>query len=76
MNQVTVQEVQLHLLELLKNLNPGEAVQIVAGEQVVGRLVAEAGVARALRQPGSAVSTLTIVAEDDDHLQDFANYMP
>ncbi|ASC71836.1 hypothetical protein XM38_027900 [Halomicronema hongdechloris C2206] len=77
MNQVTVQEVQQHLLELLKTLNPGEAVQIVAGEQVVGWLVAEEGVvARAPRQPGSAVGTLTIVADDDEHLQDFANYMP
>jgi len=76
MNQVTVQEVQQHLLELLKKLHPGEAIQIIAGERVVGRLVAETGAARAPRQPGSAIGTLTVVAEDDDHLQDFANYMP
>lgn len=76
MNQVTVQEVQQRLLELLKNLNPGEEVQIVAGEQVIGRLVAEEGVARAPRRPGSAVGTLTIVADDKEHLKDFANYMP
>jgi antitoxin (DNA-binding transcriptional repressor) of toxin-antitoxin stability system len=76
MNQVTVQEAQQHLLELLKNLNPGEGVQIVAGEQVIGRLVAEEGMSRTPRTPGSAVGSLIILVDDDEHLQDFVNYMP
>ncbi|MGF1516207.1 MAG: antitoxin of toxin-antitoxin stability system [Nodosilinea sp.] len=70
------QEVQQHLLKLLADLSPGEGLQIIAEGRVVGRLVAEDGLARAPRQPGSAVGTLTIVADDDEHLQDFANYMP
>jgi hypothetical protein len=28
------------------------------------------------RQPGSAIGTLTILADDEEHLQDFQNYMP
>ncbi|MGD1929222.1 MAG: antitoxin of toxin-antitoxin stability system [Leptolyngbyaceae cyanobacterium] len=76
MNQVTVKQVQQHLLELLENLNPGEGVQIVAGEQVIGRLVAEPGAIRQSRKPGSAIGSLIILEEDDEHLQDFADYMP
>jgi len=76
MNQVTVQEVQQHLLELLADLSPGEGLRIVAGDRIVGRLVAEQGIVRAPRQPGSAIGTLAILANDDEHLQDFVNYMP
>ncbi|MEM6518056.1 MAG: antitoxin of toxin-antitoxin stability system [Cyanobacteria bacterium P01_D01_bin.71] len=76
MNQVTVQQVQQHLLELLENLNPGEGVQIVVGEQVIGRLMAEPETIRQARKPGSAIGSLTILEEDDEHLQDFADYMP
>ncbi|MEO0376073.1 MAG: antitoxin of toxin-antitoxin stability system [Cyanobacteria bacterium P01_A01_bin.17] len=76
MNQVTVQQVQQHLLELLADLSPGEGLQITVGERVVGRLVAEASAVRAQRQPGSAVGTLKILVDDDEHLQDFVSYMP
>lgn len=31
---------------------------------------------KARRQPGSAVGILRIVAEDDEHLDDFKAYMP
>ena len=76
MNRVTVQEVQRHLLDLLADLRPGEGVQIVLGDRVVGRLMADGETVRTPRQPGSAIGTLKILAEDDEHLQDFAQYMP
>ncbi|NJL47702.1 MAG: antitoxin of toxin-antitoxin stability system [Leptolyngbyaceae cyanobacterium SM2_5_2] len=71
MNQVTAQEVQQHLLELLADLSPGEELQIVAGKKVIGRLIAEKDSLRLPRHPGSAIGSLTIVAEDDDYLKDF-----
>lgn len=76
MNRVTVQEVQQHLLDLLEGLRPGEGVEIVLGDWVVGRLMADGETMRTPRQPGSAIGTLTVLREDDEHLQDFAQYMP
>ncbi len=32
--------------------------------------------AKRTRQPGSAKGTLQVVAEDDEHLDDFGKYMP
>jgi antitoxin (DNA-binding transcriptional repressor) of toxin-antitoxin stability system len=75
MNRLTVQDVQTHFPELIANLQPGEMIQIMEGEKIVARLVAEE-VSRKPRQPGSAVGTLTIFADDDQHLQDFEDYMP
>jgi hypothetical protein len=44
-------------------------------DRVVAKLIGEAAKPLAPRQPGSAVGVLTIVAEDDEHLNDFAPYM-
>ncbi|WP_008307728.1 antitoxin [Leptolyngbya sp. PCC 6406] len=74
-NCVTVQEVQQNLLDLLASLHPGEGVEIVLENQVIGRLVADGGTVRAPRQPGSAIGTLKILVEDNEHLQDFSQYM-
>jgi antitoxin (DNA-binding transcriptional repressor) of toxin-antitoxin stability system len=75
MNRITVEEVQQHLLEVLTRLHPGEGVEIVLENQVIGRLIAEASMARSPRKPGSAIGTFIILEEDDEHLQDFAEYM-
>ena len=74
MNRLTVQDAQTHFLELIANLQPGETVQIMEGEKIVARLVAELDPSRKPRKPGSAVETLTILA-DDEHLQAFGDYM-
>lgn len=76
MNRVTLNEAQMHLSELIANLRPGEEVQIIAGEKIVARLVAESQTMRQPRRPGSAVGTLTILADDEEHLRDFEDYMP
>jgi antitoxin (DNA-binding transcriptional repressor) of toxin-antitoxin stability system len=76
MNRLTVQDAQIHFPELISNLQPGEIVQIMEGEKIVARLVAELEAPRQLRKPGSAVGTLTIFADDDEHLQAFMDYMP
>jgi antitoxin (DNA-binding transcriptional repressor) of toxin-antitoxin stability system len=76
MNRLTVQDAQIRFSELIANLQPGEIIQIIEGEKIVAHLVAELEVSRKPRQPGSAVGMLTIFADDDEHLQDFEDYMP
>jgi antitoxin (DNA-binding transcriptional repressor) of toxin-antitoxin stability system len=76
MTQVTLEEAQSRLPELIAGLRPGEELQITKDNQPVARIVAEPPRPREPRRPGSAVGMLTIVADDEEHLEDFKDYMP
>jgi antitoxin (DNA-binding transcriptional repressor) of toxin-antitoxin stability system len=76
MTKVTIDEAESRLRELIAALQPGEEVQITDGKKTVARLVAEPSGQRKPRKPGSAVGQLVIVSDDDDHLEDFRDYMP
>jgi antitoxin (DNA-binding transcriptional repressor) of toxin-antitoxin stability system len=76
MTHITLEEAQLRLPELIAGLRPGEELQILAENRAVAKLVAEGAPTRKPRQPGSAVGTLSILADDDAHLEDFGDYMP
>jgi prevent-host-death family protein len=71
---VTVEEAQTHLAELIDNLAPGEEVVIVRNAVPVVKLV---GLPPEKPQPipGRGRGKFIIVSEDDEHLQDFAEYM-
>ncbi len=76
MTTATLEEAQAHLPLLIANLKPGEDVLITQGDRPVARLVAEPVRQRKPRRPGGAVGELIIVEEDDEHLEDFKEYMP
>lgn len=76
MTHISLEEAQLRLPELIQGLQPGEEVQIFAENRAVARLIAEVSPSRKPRQPGSAVGTLVILADDDEHLENFNGYMP
>ncbi|ELS04602.1 Protein of unknown function (DUF2281) [Xenococcus sp. PCC 7305] len=44
--------------------------------KVVNHLKEEQGISHRMRQPGSAIGTIKILADDDEHLEDFRDYMP
>jgi prevent-host-death family protein len=75
MATVTIQEAQAKLADLIHRLTPGEEVVITENNQPVAKLVASrAEKPRPL--PGRCKGMLTIVAEDDEHLEAFKEYMP
>jgi len=76
MPYVSLNEAQTHLPDLIAGLKPGEELEITINDRTVARLVAEPAKARKPRRPGSAVGILVVVAEDDEHLRDFKDYMP
>lgn len=76
MTTVTIEQAQAHLLELIAGLKPGEEVLITQQDLPVARLVPESKRPRRPRQPGSMIGKLTIVQEDDEHLEHFKDYMP
>lgn len=70
MTTVTIEEAQVKLSELIDKLAPGEEVIITRNQQPVAQLIP---LPSAKPQPvfGSGKGKLTIVAEDDEHLEDF-----
>jgi antitoxin (DNA-binding transcriptional repressor) of toxin-antitoxin stability system len=75
MASVTLEEAQARLPELIDQLRPGESLTITRGQKAVAHLVSDEPPARKPRQPGNCKGMLTILADDDEHLRDFAEYM-
>jgi prevent-host-death family protein len=75
MTTVTIPEAQATLPELVDKLDSGEEVIITRNQQPVAKLVPFPATKP---QPvfGSCRGKLTIVAEDEEHLESFREYMP
>jgi antitoxin (DNA-binding transcriptional repressor) of toxin-antitoxin stability system len=76
MNAVTIQEAQAKLPDLIHNLTPGEELVITENNQPVAKLVSEKPAPRQRPGPGLCKGMITIVADDDEHLEHFKEYMP
>lgn len=68
---VTLEEAQVHLAELVGKLAPGQTIVITENNQPVATLTGQSPLAFQPRQPGSAKGKLIIVADDEEHLEDF-----
>lgn len=73
---ITLEAAQAKLAELIGELQWGDELIITQGDQVVARIIGQR------RQPGErlktgfAIGMISIVADDDEHLKDLADYMP
>ena len=76
MSTIAIEEAQAKLPEIIEKLAPGEELIITRNDQPVAKLVGQQQPARKPRQPGSAKGKLVILAEDDEHLKGFKEYMP
>jgi antitoxin (DNA-binding transcriptional repressor) of toxin-antitoxin stability system len=77
MTTVTIEEAQAKLPEIIHQLSPGEEVVITENQQPIAKLVSERSPKLRLRPPpGLGKGMITIVSDDDEHLKDFAEYMP
>jgi len=75
MTTVTIEEAQAKLPELIDHLAEGDQLLITRNDRPIARLLPEEKPTRKPRKAGSAKGLLTIVADDDEHLKDFAEYM-
>ncbi|MCL4192565.1 MAG: hypothetical protein KJZ87_12610 [Thermoguttaceae bacterium] len=75
MTAVTIEQAQSQLPALIAKLKPGDAILIMEDNRAVARLVAEPAEGPQLRQLGTGKGRLTILKEDDEHLDDFREYM-
>lgn len=76
MTTVSIHEAEASLAELIHRLKPGDEVLIAENDQPVAKLIAQSAASRQPRRPGSAKGKLLIHAEDEEHLDDFRDYMP
>ncbi len=75
MPSVTIEEAQANLPDLIAHLQRGEPLLITHNAKPVARLLAEEKPKRQPRKAGNCSGMLVIVADDDEHLKDFAEYM-
>ena len=75
MQTITLEEARRRLDEIIDRLTPGEEVVLTRDGKPVARLVAGPG-EPPRPVPGRGKGMLTILSEDEDHLKDFAEYMP
>ncbi|WP_254511986.1 type II toxin-antitoxin system Phd/YefM family antitoxin [Anatilimnocola floriformis] len=74
MPTLSIAEVQARLPELIDQLQPGEELVITRNDQPVAKLAVQG--ARSVPVPGWGQGMVIIHTEDDEHLRDFAEYMP
>jgi prevent-host-death family protein len=72
---VTLEEAKARLAELIEHLSPGDEIVITQENRPLARLV-PTGESRPRPQFGSCKGMLTIVSDDDEHLEHFKEYMP
>ncbi len=75
MTVVSLEQAQARLAQLIEQAQAGEEFIITRGEKPVARLTGAGGAKRPPRRPGNCKGMLTIVSDDEEHLQDFAEYM-
>ena len=73
---VSIDEAQAKLAEIIAKLAPGDEVVITQNQQPVAKIIGQRPPAPQRRGPGLCKGMITIVADDDEHLKDFAEYMP
>lgn len=76
MNTIPLEQAQAQLPDLIHDLKPGEEIVITENNEPVAKLVSEKPAPRQRPGPGLGKGIITIVADDDEHLKDFAEYMP
>ena len=75
MTTITIEEAQAQLAQLIDQLAPGEALVITRNARPIANLVGLPA-EKPVPVPGRGRGKLVIVSEDDDHLEDFEDYMP
>jgi antitoxin (DNA-binding transcriptional repressor) of toxin-antitoxin stability system len=72
---ISIEEAQANLPEIIGSLGPGEEVVITKDDRPVAEL---RWIAAPKPRPrfGSCKGMLTFVADDEEHLEDFKEYMP
>lgn len=73
---VSLDEAQSNLRRLITEMAPGDELRITDCDRVIARVLPESATQFQRPGPGLAKGIIAIVDDDDEHLKDFAEYMP
>jgi antitoxin (DNA-binding transcriptional repressor) of toxin-antitoxin stability system len=76
MTIISLEEAQAKLPELIYNLKLGEEWLIADKERPLAKLIGQTPIQPQRLGSGLCKGMITIVADDEEHLQDFAEYLP
>jgi antitoxin (DNA-binding transcriptional repressor) of toxin-antitoxin stability system len=71
---IPLDQASAQLSGLVRALGPGDEIVLTDNDKPIARIVPSS--ARSKRVPGAWKGILTIVEDDDEHLEDFKEYMP
>jgi len=72
---IALEHLKVTLPELLDSLTPGDEVILTRNHEPVAKLVSEPQKPRHPLKAGNCIGMIRLVADDDEHLEDFAEYM-
>ena len=75
MTTIPIGEASSRLSELIDQLQPGEEIELTRDSEIVARLVKNS-TRKKTRQFGLGKGKLTILADDNEYLEHFQNYLP
>lgn len=71
---IPIDQASFQLRGLIQALAPGDEIVLTDNDKPVARIVPDGTSLK--RVPGAWKGMLTILKEDDEHLEDFKEYMP
>jgi antitoxin (DNA-binding transcriptional repressor) of toxin-antitoxin stability system len=71
---ISIEQASTQLEGLVRALGPNDEIVLTDNDKPVARIVPNGSPSR--RTPGAWKGILTIVSDDDEHLEDFRDYMP
>lgn len=71
---ISIEDASAQLGGLIRDLGPHDEIVLTENDKPVARIVPDSSPKK--RTPGVWKGMLTIVSEDDEHLEDFRDYMP
>lgn len=72
---ISLEEAKAKLPELIYNLKPGQELLITDNDRPVAKLIGQTSTPPQRPSPGLCKGMITIVADDEEHLEDFAEYL-
>lgn len=72
---ISIDEAQDRLAELIHRLAPGDEIIITENQQPVAKLLSQPRPLQR-REPGRCKGMITLLVEDEEHLEGFQEYMP
>ncbi|MBC7783384.1 MAG: DUF2281 domain-containing protein [Burkholderiales bacterium] len=72
---ISIEQASTRLAELIHSLGPTDEIVLTENEKPVARILPSDPSSKP-RVPGLLKDKLIIVSDDDEHLEDFKDYMP